>query len=73
MNKNVNCISEVVVQGKFSSVTLCPECNLYYIHIGPMSFRLEADVFENVCEMFAEFYLSRQLQKEITGKAVFKH
>ena len=38
MNKNVNCMSEVVVQGRFSSVTLCSECNLYYLHIGPMSF-----------------------------------
>jgi len=73
MNKNVNCMSEVVVQGRFSSVTLCSECNLYYLHIGPMSFRLEADIFESVCQMFAELYHNRQLQNEVTGKAIFKH
>lgn len=67
------CTSEVVAQGKFSSVTICSECNLYHLHIGPMSFRLEADVFESVCQMLVEFYLNRKMQNEVAGETVFKH
>ena len=73
MNKNENCVSEVVVQGRFSAISVCPECNLYNLHIGPMSFRLEAHILESVCEMFAEFNLNRQMPTEVTGKAMFKH
>lgn len=57
-HKQTRCESELVVQGEYGSVTRCPHCNLYHLHIGPMSFRLEGEIFESVCAMLVRYALS---------------
>lgn len=57
MKNHKTCRSELVAQSTFSSITVCPDCNLYHLHIGPMSFRMEADIFQSVAEMIAGCYV----------------
>ena len=72
MKEDNTCTSELVAQSRFSSITVCRKCNLYHFHLGPMSFRLEAEVFESFCSMIVEFFLRHDLstdqQKPLTQK-----
>jgi hypothetical protein len=73
MNKNTTCSSEIIAQGRFSSVTVCRECDLYYLHIGPMSFKLEPDIFESTCHMLAEYHLNRRVENSLQCAPFSKH
>jgi|Marorgknorr_s2lv_1036017.scaffolds.fasta_scaffold35495_2 hypothetical protein len=53
------CESEIVVKKKFCSVTACKHCNLYELHIGPMSFRIDEDIFTELIEMFTDYLMSK--------------
>lgn len=57
MNQQQTCQSELVAESKFSKITVCTHCNLYHLHIGPMSFSMEGAVFESFCTMIVEFFL----------------
>ena len=46
-----NCKSRTVVVGKFASVTTCEGCNSYTLYLGPMSFRMEQEIYESLREM----------------------
>ncbi|PCJ28742.1 MAG: hypothetical protein COA96_00740 [SAR86 cluster bacterium] len=75
MNEHQMCRSEIVAESRFSSITHCSECNLYHLHIGPMSFRLEGAIFESFCEMIVEFYLGNKLHdtQKMKAEALHKH
>lgn len=73
MNQKSPCSSEVVAQSAFSSITVCPHCNLYHLHIGPMSFRLEGEIFESFCAMIVEHYLNRTSQLTDKLQIAAKH
>ncbi len=67
MKNHRTCRSEVVAQGTFGSVTVCPDCGVYHLHIGPMSFRMEADVFHGVARMFAGSFVRPDGQDAIVA------
>jgi hypothetical protein len=46
-----NCKSRTVVVGKLSSLTICEGCNSYTLYLGPMSFRMEQEIYESLREM----------------------
>ncbi len=54
------CKTEVVVKRSICSVTVCRKCNVYVLHIGPMSFRLEEDILEEVAAMFTDYSLGKK-------------
>jgi hypothetical protein len=51
---NTNCRPQIVAQSKYSTVTMCSECKLFYLHIGPVSFQMDSNIFESVCQMMAQ-------------------
>ena len=55
----------LTAQGRFTSATVCRECDLYYLHIGPMSFTSAADIFERTCHMLAEYHLNRCVEDNL--------
>lgn len=50
MKSHVACQTTVVARSEYCFVTQCPECDMFHIHIGPMSLRLKSEVFEGICE-----------------------
>ena len=46
-----NCKSRTVVVGEFSSVTTCEGCHSYTLYLGPLSFRMEQEIYESLREM----------------------
>lgn len=73
MSEAKKCRSELVAESKFSSITVCPDCNLYHLHIGPMSFRLEAEIFESFCNMIVHFCLRHDARVEEQKPHTYKH
>ena len=76
MKNHKVCRSELVAQSAFGSVTVCPDCNLYHLHIGPMSFRMEADIFQSIAQMMAGCCVkpeSKAANLEPPGIGVVKH
>ncbi len=76
MKNHKTCRSELVAQSAFGSITVCPDCNLYHLHIGPMSFRMEADVFQSVGQMIVEYFVQPDLEaanREVSGVGTVKH
>lgn len=57
MENHSSCTNELVAQSAFSSITVCPKCNVYHLHIGPMSFRLDAEMFKSFSEMIVGNFL----------------
>ena len=55
VRKKFMCKTELVVKRSLCSVTVCRDCNVYVLHIGPMSFRLEEDILDEVSAMFTEY------------------
>ena len=54
------CKTEVLVKRSICSVTVCRKCNVYVLHIGPMSFRLEEDILEEVSAMLTDYSLAKK-------------
>ena len=57
-NTNTQCDNELLMESDYGYVTRCRHCNLCQLHIGPASFRLDAEVFESVCAMFVRYALN---------------
>lgn len=57
MDNQSACTSELIANNGFSSITVCPKCEVYHLHIGPMSFRLDAEMFESFSEMMTKLCL----------------
>jgi len=70
---NTNCSSKIVAQGEYSNVTMCLECKLFYLHIGPVSFQMDSNIFESVCEMMAQCRLSDQIDAQTLESVGHKH
>jgi hypothetical protein len=70
---NTKCRNEIVAQGKYSTVTMCAECQLFYLHIGPVSFQMESNIFESVCQMMAQCHLSDKKDAQTLERLVHKH
>ncbi len=39
---------------KFASITMCEHCNSYTVYLGPMSFRMEKEIYESFRMMILE-------------------
>lgn len=55
------CNVEVLIQKTLCSVTVCRKCRVYVLHIGPMSFRLEEEIFDELSEMFTDYSFGKKL------------
>jgi len=73
MGLKEQCQSELVAESSFSSITRCSKCQVYNLHIGPVSFRLEAEIFENFCGMIVEFFLRNDFQVSQREPVIHKH
>ena len=67
------CKTELVVKRSLCSVTVCRDCNVYVMHIGPMSFRLEEDILDEVSAMFTEYSLINKPTESINSALHQKH
>ena len=67
------CKTELVVKRGLCSVTVCRDCNVYVLHIGPMSFRLEEDVLDEVSAMFTEYSLIKKPIESMSSALHQKH
>ena len=67
------CKTEVVVQRSLCSITVCRKCNVYVLHIGPMSFRLEQDVLDEVSEMLTDYSLIKKPAENVNPVLHQKH
>ncbi len=73
MKDENTCECELVAQGKYGSITVCHKCSLYHLHIGPISFRLEREMFDDVCEMIMCAFLRRDSKLERCSTLTQKH
>ncbi len=73
MSEQAKCNNELVIEGRFCSVTVCSKCNAFQLNIGPMSFRMEAEIFENLCEMILELCVGRAAFPSTTRENLRKH
>lgn len=56
-----NCFVKTIAKGPFTSVTSCEGCNAFTLHIGPMSFRMEEEIYESLCQMILENYFNKKI------------
>ncbi len=61
MKKEKSCQPVLVGQSRYCSVTGCPDCNMYHLHVGPFSLRLKYEVFDDICETLIEIYRSHHM------------
>ena len=73
MNTHRVCRAEIVAEGKFCSITICPDCQLYNLNVGPMSFRMAPDIFNGLCEMFFDHFLKQSAATKKNARSVQKH
>lgn len=73
MDNHRVCRTESVAEGKFCSVTICPDCQLYNLHVGPMSFRMAPEIFNGLCEMFFDHFMKQNTATEKSTHVAQKH
>lgn len=73
MSHHNACETVVVGQSRYCSITQCPECRMFHVHIGPLSLRLKQEVFEDVCEMLVEAYMDQKDYKEHAKVSMLNH
>ena len=59
MSQHSTCQTVTVGQSEYCSITQCPDCRMYHLHIGPLSLRLREEVFENICGTLSSIYRER--------------
>lgn len=64
MIKHEACQTLTVGQSEYCSITRCPDCRTYHLHIGPLSLRLREEVFENICAALSSIYREHYGHKE---------
>ena len=65
------CIVKTIAEGPFTSVTSCEVCNAINLHIGPMSFRMEEEIYESLCQMILENYFKKKIPSANTVLSKF--
>ena len=71
-NHNI-CETIMIGQSKFCSVSQCPDCNVYHLHMGPISIRLRQDVFNGLCEMLMNIYMEKDVLREYHASDLHSH
>ena len=56
MSQHEACQTLTVGQSEYCSITKCPDCRTYHLHIGPLSLRLREEVFESICGALSSVY-----------------
>lgn len=64
MSQHEACQTLTVGQSEYCSITRCPDCRTYHLHIGPLSLRLREEVFENICGALSSVYREHYGHKE---------
>jgi hypothetical protein len=65
------CTVKTLAKGPFTSVTSCEGCNSFTLHIGPMSFRMEHEIYESLCQMILEDYFKKKIPSPKTTQSKF--
>ncbi len=65
------CIVKTIARGPFTSVTCCECCNSFTLHIGPMSFRMEREIYESLSQMILEDYFRKKIPSPKTTLSKF--
>ena len=73
MSKGKICQPRLIAQSRYCSVTGCPDCKMYHLHVGPFSLRLKHEVFEDICETLLEIYRGHHLQNSSAGPGMRSH
>jgi hypothetical protein len=63
MSEHNSCDNTVVGYRKFCSLTYCKHCQVFQLNIGPMTFRLEPEICDMLCEMMCGVYMHRSESK----------
>ena len=73
MSQHTACQTLTVGQSEYCSITQCPDCRMYHLHIGPLSLRLREEVFENICGALSSIYREHYGHKEQVNISVHSH
>lgn len=73
MNQHDACQTLTVGQSEYCSITRCPDCRTYHLHIGPLSLRLREEVFENICGALSSIYRDHYGHKERMDLSMRSH
>jgi hypothetical protein len=69
MKKHSSCETRIIAQSKSCCITLCEGCQSYHLHIGPISLRLKAEAFEDICETLVDFY---RASGQVSGSGAYR-
>lgn len=64
MTQHTACHTLPVGQSEYCSITQCPDCRMFHLHLGPLSLRLREEVFENICATLSGVHRERHRRKE---------
>lgn len=70
MSDHNSCESMVIGYRKFCSLTYCKHCQVFQLNIGPMSFRLEREMCDTLCEMMCGVYMEQFKSKSNQQDAI---
>ena len=73
MSQHTTCQTVTVGQSEYCSITQCPDCRMYHLHIGPLSLRLREEVFENICGAFSSIYREHYGHKQPPNVNIHSH
>ena len=73
MSKHTACPTVTVEESEYCSITRCPDCGMYHLHIGPLSLRLREEVFDNVCMTLSAVYREHCVQRERVNLRMHSH
>ncbi len=73
MNQHDTCKTLTVVQSEYCSVTRCPDCGMYHLHVGPLSLRLREEVFTSICAALSSIHRGHYGHNEHLNMSVRSH
>ena len=73
MSQHETCQTVTVGQSEYCSITRCPDCRAYHLHIGPLSLRLREEVFESICAALSSIYREHYGHKERMNISMQSH
>ena len=73
MSQHEACQTLTVGQSEYCSITKCPDCRTYHLHIGPLSLRLREEVFESIWGALSSVYREQYGHKEQMNMSMHSH
>lgn len=73
MKNHTACKTLTLASSEFCTINQCPDCDMYHLHIGPVSIRLRSDVFDNICETLLNVYQHKYARGESNSQSLRSH